>query len=192
MDSANLKQNLDRILPESFITKTERRWLFAMASIIGMMVAVVVLTSATHMLHPPSDVETIDPTTLHLQGEFVESNLGPAVETDGSVTVRMLAEQYMWVPICVKVPADTPLRFRLTSVDVVHGFFVGETNTNAMVVPGFVTEVNAKFRQPHEYKMPCDEYCGYGHHAMAARVLVVPKGDFQNVSPEERMSCGTQ
>ena len=192
MDSANLKQNLDRILPESFITKTERRWLFAMASIIGMMVAVVVLTSATHMLHPPSDVETIDPTTLHLQGEFVESNLGPAVETDGSVTVRMLAEQYMWVPICVKVPADTPLRFRLTSVDVVHGFFVGETNTNAMVVPGFVTEVNAEFRQPHEYKMPCDEYCGYGHHAMAARVLVVPKGEFQNVSPEERMSCAAQ
>jgi cytochrome c oxidase subunit II len=192
VDSANLKQNLDRILPESFITKTERRWLFAMASIIGMMVAVVVLTSATHMLHPPSDVETIDPTTLHLQGEFVESNLGPAVETDGSVTVRMLAEQYMWVPICVKVPADTPLRFRLTSVDVVHGFFVGETNTNAMVVPGFVTEVNAEFRQPHEYKMPCDEYCGYGHHAMAARVLVVPKGEFQNVSPEERMSCAAQ
>ena len=192
MDSANLKQTLDRILPESFITKSERRWLFAMASIIGMMVAVVVLTSATHMLHPPSDVETIDPTTLHLQGEFVESNLGPAVETDGSVTVRMLAEQYMWVPICVKVPADTPLRFRLTSVDVVHGFFVGETNTNAMVVPGFVTEVNAKFRQPHEYKMPCDEYCGYGHHAMAARVLVVPKGEFQNVSPEERMSCAAQ
>ena len=192
MASSNLKQNLDRILPESFITKSERRWLFAMASIIGMMVAVVVLTSATHMLHPPSDVETIDPTTLHLQGEFVESNLGPAVETDGSVTVRMLAEQYMWVPICVKIPADTPLRFRLTSVDVVHGFFVGETNTNAMVVPGFVTEVNAKFRQPHEYKMPCDEYCGYGHHAMAARVLVVPKGEFQNVSPEERMSCAAQ
>jgi cytochrome c oxidase subunit II len=191
-DSSNLKQNLGRILPESFITKTERRWLFAMASIIGMMVAVVVLTSAAHMLHPPSDVETIDPTTLHLQGEFVESNLGPAVETDGSVTVRMLAEQYMWVPICVKVPADTPLRFRLTSADVVHGFFVGETNTNAMVVPGFITEVNAKFHHPQQYKMPCDEYCGYGHHAMAARVLVVPKGEFQNVSPEERMSCAAQ
>ena len=192
MASTNLKQNLGRILPESFITVTERRWLFAMASLIGMMVAVVVLTSAAHMLHPPSDVETIDPTTLHLQGEFVENNLGPAVEPDGSITVRMLAEQYMWVPICVKVPADTPVQFRLTSADVVHGFFVGETNTNAMVVPGFITEVHAKFHQPTQYKMPCDEYCGYGHHAMAARVLVVPKGDFQNGSPEERMSCGAQ
>ncbi|MBV8052165.1 MAG: hypothetical protein JOZ80_13295 [Acidobacteriaceae bacterium] len=192
MGSSSFNHNLSRILPETFITTTERRWFFAMASIIGIMMAVVVLTSATHMLHPPSDVETIDPTTLHLQGEFVENNLGPAVEDDGSVSVRMLAEQYMWVPACVKVPSDTTVRFRLTSADVVHGFFVGETNTNAMVVPGFITEVLSKFPHSQEYKMPCDEFCGFGHHAMAARVVVVPKNDFDNLSPEERMSCGAQ
>lgn len=192
MASSNLRQNLGRVLPETFITTTERRWLFAMAGILGIMVAVVVLTSAAHMLYPPSDVETIDPTTLHLQGEFVENNLGPAVEEDGSVTVRMLAEQYMWVPACVKIPSDTTIRFRLTSADVVHGFFVGETNTNAMVVPGFITEVLSNFHRSQEYKMPCDEFCGFGHHAMAARVMVVPKQDFAGLSPEERMSCGAQ
>jgi cytochrome c oxidase subunit II len=190
--SSNFDGNLSRILPETFITMTERRWLLAMASILGIMFAVVVLTSAAHVLHPPSDVETIDPTTLHLEGEFVESNLGPTVEDDGSVTVRILAEQYMWVPACVKVPSDTNLRFRLTSADVVHGFFVGETNTNAMVVPGFITAVLAKFHQPQEYKMPCDEYCGYGHHAMAARVVVVPRQEFRNLSPDERTRCGAQ
>jgi hypothetical protein len=30
----------------------------------------------------------IDPTTLHLGGEFAESNLGTAQELDGSLTVR--------------------------------------------------------------------------------------------------------
>jgi cytochrome c oxidase subunit II len=192
VDSSNLKSSLSRILPEAIISTTERRWLYAMAGVIGVMMAVVVLTSATHMLHPPNDVETIDPTTLHLQGEFVENNLGPVVEDDGSVTVRMLAEQYMWVPACVKVPSDTTVRFRLTSADVVHGFFVGETNANAMVVPGFITEVLHTFRRSQEYKMPCDEFCGFGHHAMAARVMVVPKQDFDSLSPEERMSCGAQ
>jgi cytochrome c oxidase subunit II len=190
--NSNGEKNLTRVLPETFITTTERRWLLAMASILGIMFAVIVLTSAADVLHPPSDVETIDPTTLHLQGEFVESNLGPTVGDDGSVTVRILAEQYMWVPACTKVPSDTNLRFRLTSADVVHGFFIGETNTNAMVVPGFITEVLAKFRQPQEYKMPCDEYCGYGHHAMAARVMVLPKQEFGNLSLEERASCGAQ
>jgi heme/copper-type cytochrome/quinol oxidase subunit 2 len=40
--------------------------------------------------------------------------------------------------------------------------------------------------------MPCDEFCGFGHHAMAARVVVVPKDQFKNLRPDERMNCGTQ
>jgi cytochrome c oxidase subunit 2 len=190
--SSNLNDRLSALLPEEFIEQGERRWLYAMAAILGVMLAVIVITGMAQTLHPLSSVETIDPTTLHLHGEFVESNLGTAIEPDGSATVRFVAEQYMFVPQCVKVPAGTPVRFRLTSADVVHGFFVGETNTNAMVVPGFITDVRAKFTQPGEYKMPCDEFCGYGHHAMAARVLVVPKEEFKNASPEERVSCGAQ
>jgi cytochrome c oxidase subunit II len=190
--SSNLNDRLSALLPEEVIDQGERRWLYAMAGILGVMLAVIVITGMAQTLHPLSSVETIDPTTLHLHGEFVESNLGTAIEPDGSATVRFVAEQYMFVPQCVKVPAGTPVRFRLTSADVVHGFFVGETNTNAMVVPGFITDVRAKFAQPGEYKMPCDEFCGYGHHAMAARVLVVPKEEFKNASPEERVSCGAQ
>jgi cytochrome c oxidase subunit 2 len=163
-----------------------------MAAILGIMLAVIVITGMAQMLHPLSSVETIAPTTLHLQGEFVESNLGTVIEPDGSATVRFVAEQYMFVPQCVKVPVGTPIRFRLTSADVVHGFFVGETNTNAMVVPGFISDVRTQFAHTGEYKMPCDEFCGYGHHAMAARVVVVPKEDFKNAAPEERVSCGAQ
>jgi cytochrome c oxidase subunit II len=190
--SSNPNDRLSAILPEEFIDQGERRWLYAMAAILGVMLAVILITGMAQMLHPLSSVETIAPTTLHLHGEFVESNLGTAIEPDGSATVRFVAEQYMFVPQCVKVPVGTPVHFRLTSADVVHGFFVGETNTNAMVVPGFITDVRAKFARTGEYKMPCDEFCGYGHHAMAARVLVVPKEEFKNASPEERVSCGAQ
>jgi cytochrome c oxidase subunit 2 len=163
-----------------------------MAAMLGIMLAVIVITGMGEMLHPLSDVETIDPTTLHLKGEFVESNLGTAIEPDGSATVRFVAEQYMFAPHCVKVPVGTPVRFRLTSADVTHGFFVGQTNTNAMVVPGFITDVRARFAKTGDYNMPCDEFCGMGHHAMSARVIVVPKDEFKNVSPEERLSCGAQ
>jgi cytochrome c oxidase subunit II len=188
-------ENMDRLsaaLPEIVIDRGERRWMFAMAAILGIMLAIIVITGMTQALHPLSSVETIDPTTLHLNGEFVESNLGTAIEPDGSATVRFVAEQYLFVPQCVRVPQDTPVRFRLTSVDVTHGFFVGETNTNAMVVPGFITTVRARFTRPGEYKMPCDEFCGYGHHAMAARVVVVPKQEFRSLTAQERMTCGAQ
>ncbi len=179
-------------IPEPVIVRTERRWLLAMATMLGLMLAAIVLTGITQMLNPMSDVEAINPATLHLQGEFVESNLGSAAEPDGSITVRIIAEQYMFVPQCAVVPAATSVRFRLTSADVVHGFFVVGTNTNAMVVPGYVTTVRTKFARAGNYEMPCDEFCGFGHHAMVARIVVVPKEQFKNLAPEERMNCGAQ
>ena len=51
---------LDDLISETTITKTERRWLYVMASMLGVMLAIVVLTGVTQMLHPMSDVETID------------------------------------------------------------------------------------------------------------------------------------
>jgi len=180
------------LVSEPVIERTEHRWFFVMAIMLGLMLAVVVLTGASQMLHPSSDVETINPLTLHMQGEFVESNLGSALEQDGSVTVRIVAEQYMFVPQCVVVPASTLVHFRLTSADVTHGFFVQSTNANSMVVPGYITNVKTTFERPGNYQMPCDEFCGFGHHAMAARVVVVPKDQFNNLRPEERINCGAQ
>jgi cytochrome c oxidase subunit II len=183
-------ENTSGLVSERIIDKTERRWLFVMVAMLGVMLAIIVLTGVSQMLHPLSDVETINPATLHLQGEFVESNLGSAVEPDGSITVRMIAEQYMFVPQCAVVPAATPVRFRLTSADVTHGFFVQSTNTNAMVVPGYITSVSTNFEHSGNYEMPCDEFCGFGHHAMAARVVVMPKEQFKNLPPDERINCG--
>jgi cytochrome c oxidase subunit 2 len=102
-----LKRTLpDGIVPEDEVTRTEDRWSIIMLSMLGVMMAIIVVTGASHALHPPSNVETIDPTTLHLGGEFAESNLGTAAEPDGSVTLRMIAEQYSFVPNCAQVPVD--------------------------------------------------------------------------------------
>ena len=180
------------IVPEDEVTRTENRWLFIMLGMLAVMMAIMVITGATHALHPPSNVETIDPVTLHLGGEFAESNLGVAAEPDGSVTVRMIAEQYSFVPQCVQVPADTPVKFRLTSPDVIHGFLLPGTNVNTMVVPGFVAEIRTTFSRPGDYAMPCNEFCSYGHHGMWAQVKVAPRDQFHDLSPVERTSCAKQ
>ncbi len=62
-----------------------------------------------------------NPTTLHLSGEFIESNLGSAVEPGGSVTVRAIGQQFSFTPQCIVVPTDTTITLRATSADVVHG-----------------------------------------------------------------------
>jgi len=171
------------------VDRTEMRWLIGMLGLLAVMMTVVVATSLAHALHPPSNVEVIDPLRLHLDGEFVESNLGAAREPDGSVTVRLLAQQYSFVPRCVTVPADTPVKFRLTSADVLHGFLLVDTNVNTMVVPGFVAEVRTRFGRSGDHAMPCHEFCGLGHAGMWAQVIVVPKDQFPDLTPTQRLRC---
>jgi cytochrome c oxidase subunit 2 len=182
----------DGIVPEEVVARTEKRWVTAMMAMLVVMMAVIIATGVVGALHPASNVEVIDPLTLHLGGEFVESNLGTAIEPDGSATVRLIAQQYDFVPHCVRVPADTPVKFRLTSADVVHGFLLPDTNVNTMVVPGFVAEVRTRFDQPGDYEMPCHEFCGLGHHAMWTRVSVVPKDRFATQGLLERTRCAKQ
>jgi cytochrome c oxidase subunit 2 len=180
----------DGIVPEEVVARTERRWFMVMAAMLVVMLAIVVVSGVAGALHPSSNVETIDSRTLHLGGEFVESNLGTAIEPDGSATVRIIAEQYDFVPHCVRVPAQTPIKFRLTSADVIHGFLLPDTNVNTMVVPGFVAEVRTSFAQPGAYHMACNEFCGLGHHGMWTRVIVEPPTTFAAQGLLERTRCG--
>src|SRR5262249_4596713 len=179
-------------VPAEMVARTEKRWLAVMVGMLALMMAVVVVTGITHAIHPPSNVETIDPVTLHLGGEFAESNLGTRPGADGAPTVRLVAGQYGVTPACTKVGVDAPVKFRLTSGDVVHGFLLPSTNVNTMVVPGFVAEVRTRFTRPGVYRMPCNEFCGAGHHGMWARVSAVAKDQFQSLATTERSSCVQQ
>lgn len=139
---------------------------------------------------PQARVETIDPSTLHLSGEFVESNLGSAIEPDGSVTIRALGQRYSFTPQCILVPANTPLTLRATSSDVIHGLLVQGTNVNTMLIPGYVSVMTARFKKPGEHLMPCQEFCSIGHEGMWAKVKVIDKAAFMNMrSDRGRLSC---
>jgi cytochrome c oxidase subunit II len=131
----------------------------------------------------------IDPLGLHLSGEFVESNLGTAVDSDGALTVRLIAQQFLFVPHCVTVPAGRPVRFRLTSADVVHRFTIAPTDHAIEVVPGHVNQSEIQFNTPGEYTAPCHEFCGAGHYDMRSRVVVVAPEQFPQLMPEQRLTC---
>ena len=136
--------------------------------------------------------KTVDPATLHLQGEFVESNLGSAEEPDGSVTVRMIAQQYVFVPRCVVVPASALIHLRITSADGVHMLTVQDNDVQLLVGPGGISDATVRFARPGRYDIPCHHYCGAGHYAMRGQLLVVPQEKFPKLGPEERVSCANE
>jgi cytochrome c oxidase subunit 2 len=177
---------------QSVIERIERKWAMLMSAILLVLVGVVVFTGLHWAMMPPSRVETIQPETLNTSGEFVEENLGTATESDGSVTVRIVAQQYSFTPQCILVPANVPVTFRATSADVIHGMLITGTNINSMIEPGYVSTFHTTFADPADHLMPCHEFCGTGHQGMWAHVKVIEKRTFDDLmrrSRGRRISC---
>ena len=106
------------------------------------------------------------------------------------MTTRIVAAQFTFVPQCVVVPSDTPITFRATSADVVHGLLIEGTNINTMLVPGYVSVLPIRFKAPGDHVMPCQEFCGIGHQGMWGKVKVVDKAGFRNMSAaKRRLTC---
>jgi cytochrome c oxidase subunit 2 len=126
----------------------ERIWMWAAGVLIGVFIGAILLTTSLQAVHPPSHIETIDPTKLADDREF--GNPGVTVRPDGSVVVVVVAQLFSFNPDPIEVPVGKPVTFRLTSADVIHGF---------EIVAG-------------EYMIACNEYCGMGHHMMTGKVVV--------------------
>jgi cytochrome c oxidase subunit 2 len=172
------------------VARSERLWAYVVGAVVAFVFAVIVFTGLHWAAQPPSNVETIDATQLHLSGEFIDANLGTAIQPDGSAVIRVIAEQYSFVPRCIVAPTDTPITIRVTSPDVVHGFLIMDTNVNSMVIPGYVSEVRTRFDRPGEHLMPCHEYCSIGHEGMWAQVRVIDRAEFESeYGDQQRASC---
>jgi cytochrome c oxidase subunit 2 len=167
------------------VHRLERRWFAVSTLLVAVMGGLIVYTAAAMKIHPPSNVETIDSTRLHLTPEFAEDHLGVEHGKDGTVVVRLVMARYTVHPQEFTVPAETPIVLRAASADVLHGLHVAGTNIGTQVVPGYVSEVRttirfdavAKIGTPNadgSVTVPlfCNEYCGLGHQSMWGRVRV--------------------
>jgi cytochrome c oxidase subunit II len=134
----------------------------------------------------------VNPLSLQISGEFVENNLGTEQNADGSVTLRMIGQQYLFIPHCVVVPAGVPVHLRITSADAVHSLAIDGTGYNVKVLPGTISQAILQFPAPGLHKTACSEFCGAGHYAMRSEIKVLPKEQFPVLAQNERGSCAIQ
>ena len=173
---------------EEAILRSELRWVAVVTGVVTVIMLAIIYAGLVHHINPPSNIETIDPKTLHLTGEFTEENLGTRVEASGQVTSRVVATQFAFQPQCLVVPANRPVTLRFASPDVIHGILVTGTNVNTMIIPGYVSQVHTVFTKNGDLLMPCHEYCGLGHSQMWATVRVVAENEFKP-DGEGRAAC---
>ncbi len=105
---------------------------------------------------------------------FDKAYLEPKVTQLDNKTYQVFAVAQMWQfqPTQIYIPVGSEVDFFLTSKDVVHGFNISEKNVNMMAVYGNINKSTVKFDKPGVYKITCHEYCGVGHQAMQAEVIV--------------------
>lgn len=77
----------------------------------------------------------------------------------------------------VRVARDQWVEFRVTSLDVNHGFAVYDPDNRIVgqtqAMPGYVNRLFLRFEKPGIYTILCLEYCGLSHHVMRASFEVV-------------------
>jgi cytochrome c oxidase subunit 2 len=153
----------------------ERAWMYIVVVMLALFFTSTAIAAVKGGIHPPSHVETIDPKTVFADPRFTPQ--GVTVDAQGRVHARVVGMMFVWLPATMTIPAETPVTFHVTSMDVQHGFQIVGTNGQSMVLPGYVSQFTTEF-DPGEYLVACNEYCGVGHHTMASRIRVVPRAQW--------------
>lgn len=76
----------------------------------------------------------------------------------------------------IEVPQGQVVEFRVTSLDVNHGFAIyneeAKLVTQVQAMPGYVNKLRWEFDKPGKYNILCLEYCGSAHSFMRASFTV--------------------
>ncbi|HXU88274.1 MAG TPA: cytochrome c oxidase subunit II [Methylomirabilota bacterium] len=151
----------------------ELAWILPSIAIPVGMLAALTVTAFGAGKHLPSVAGRVSPTKVAETAPFDQP--GVVRVAPDRYEARMTSQIWSFAPNEIRVPAGSTVTFIATSKDVVHGLFIPGANVNAMLLPGQVTRVSARFEKPGEYPLLCHEYCGIAHHTMWARVIVEPR-----------------
>jgi cytochrome c oxidase subunit 2 len=90
--------------------------------------------------------------------------------------VNAIGGQWYWQLDKRELKVNQPVVFKVTSVDVNHGFAIYDDSdtlvTQVQSMPNYINELRHTFQQPGQYKILCLEFCGIAHHAMQAIITV--------------------
>ena len=84
------------------------------------------------------------------------------------------------------VPINTPIRFLITSNDVIHSWYMSDFAVKQDAIPGFINVAKTTINKPGVYRGNCTELCGERHAYMPIVVRAVTEEEYQNWLQDHR------
>jgi cytochrome c oxidase subunit II len=78
----------------------------------------------------------------------------------------------------LRLPVGAPVRFTVTTPDVIHSFWIPSLGPKIDLIPGRVNHLVLEPTRTGEFRGVCAEYCGMAHALMAFDVVVMEAGAF--------------
>ena len=89
------------------------------------------------------------------------------------------------------VPAGTPIRVHLRTIDVIHSFWVPKLAGKVDMMPNRPNFLWFKADRPGYYYGQCAEYCGESHAIMRFRVIALSPADYVKWLDNQKLSART-
>ena len=109
-------------------------------------------------------------------------------EEASSMTIEVVGHDWWWEARYdggevvtaneIHMPVGQPVRFELTTDDVLHSFWVPQLQAKTDTVPGRVNHTWLEADSPRRYRGQCAEFCGLQHAKMAFFVVAQSQDDF--------------
>jgi len=84
------------------------------------------------------------------------------------------------------LPAETKVKFIITSDDVIHSWWVPALGWKRDAIPGFINEAWTEILEPGVYRGQCAELCGKDHGFMPIVLNVLPKAEYKSWVQEQQ------
>jgi cytochrome c oxidase subunit 2 len=84
------------------------------------------------------------------------------------------------------IPVGRETKFTMTSVDVIHSFWVPNFGQKMDAVPGIETTILVTPTRTGDFAVVCAELCGLGHATMRAKARVVTQSEFDKWIAEQK------
>ncbi len=139
---------------------------------------------------------TIVPTLIALSMFAIgwSSYMGLRNVPKDAMEVEVLAQQYSWLFVYdndketeneLVVPLGRAIKLNISSLDVLHSFFLPAYRIKVDAVKGMPTYAWFQADQLGEYDIQCTEYCGIDHSAMVAKLRIITEKEFEVWLTEE-------